>query len=96
MHDGELAKGKKRGRARNAPMFDQTLRQPCCTGLAAGGCGAAHQLARFIYTMLFKGEEYTDQGQTSCQERCREQVLRQLSQRANKLGMQLVAVAQPV
>jgi polyhydroxyalkanoate synthesis regulator phasin len=50
---------------------------------------AAHKLARLIYTMLTKGEEYTDQGQAY-----RERVLRQLSQRANKLGMQLVAAPQ--
>ena len=52
---------------------------------------AAHKLARLIYTMLTKGEEYTDQGQAYYEERYRERVLRQLSQRANKLGMQLVA-----
>ena len=48
-----------------------------------------------VFTMLTKGEEYTDQGQAYYEERYRERVLRQLSQRANKLGMQLVAVAQP-
>ena len=55
---------------------------------------AAHKLARLIYAMLTKGEEYTDQGQTYYEERYRERVLRQLSQRATKLGMQLVAVPQ--
>jgi hypothetical protein len=55
---------------------------------------AAHKLARLIYTMLTKGEEYTDQGQAYYEERYRERVLRQLSQRANKLGMQLVAAPQ--
>jgi hypothetical protein len=44
--------------------------------------------------MLTKGEEYTDQGQAYCEERYRDRVLRQLSQRANKLGMQLVAAPQ--
>ena len=51
-------------------------------------------LARTVawqYTMLTRGEEYTDQGQDYCEERYRERVLRQLSQRAQKLGMQLVA-----
>jgi transposase len=57
---------------------------------------AAHKLARLIYTMLTKGEEYTDQGQAYYEERYRERVLRQLSLRANKLGMQLVAAPQPV
>ena len=55
---------------------------------------AAHKLARLIYTMLTKGEEYTDQGQAYYEERYRERVLRQRSQRASKLGMQLVAVPQ--
>ena len=56
---------------------------------------AAHKLARLIYTMLTKGEEYTDQGQDYYQERYRERVLRQLSKRAEKLGMRLVATEQP-
>ena len=52
---------------------------------------AAHKLARLIYTMLTKGEEYTDQGQDYYEERYRQRVLRQLNQRAEKLGMKLVA-----
>jgi len=56
---------------------------------------AAHKLARLIYTMLTKGEEYTDQGQDYYEERYRERVLRQLSQRAQKMGMMLVAAEQP-
>ena len=52
---------------------------------------AAHKLARLIYTMLTKGEEYTDQGQAYYEERYRERVLRQLNQRATKMGMKLVA-----
>lgn len=56
---------------------------------------AAHKLARLIYTMLTKGEEYTDQGQAFYEERYRERVLRQLSQRAQKMGMKLVAEEQP-
>jgi transposase len=55
---------------------------------------AAHKLARLIYTMLTKGEEYTDQGQDYYEERYRERVLRQLSQRAQKLGMKLVTTEQ--
>lgn len=57
---------------------------------------AAHELTRLIYIMLTKGEENTDQGQAYYEEHYRERVLRQLSLRANKLGMQLVAVPQPV
>jgi transposase len=56
---------------------------------------AAHKLARLIYTMLTRGEEYTDQGQEYYEERYRERVLRALSQRAAKLGMQMVPIAQP-
>ena len=51
---------------------------------------AAHKLARLIYTMFTKGEQYTDQGQDYYEERYRERVLRQLSKRAEKLGMRLV------
>jgi transposase len=57
---------------------------------------AAHKLARLIYAMLTKGEEYTDKGQDYYEERYRERVLRQLSKRAEKLGMTLVATAQPI
>ena len=56
---------------------------------------AAHKLARLIYTMLTKGQEYTDQGQEYYEERYRERVLRALSQRATKLGMQMVPISQP-
>ena len=56
---------------------------------------AAHKLARMIYTMLTKGEEYTDQGQEYYEERYRERVLSALSQRAAKLGMKMVAIEQP-
>lgn len=55
---------------------------------------AAHKLARLIYTMLTRGEEYTDQGQAYYEERYRERVLRHLTQRAEKLGMKLVASEQ--
>ena len=56
---------------------------------------AAHKLARLIYTMLTKGEEYTDQGQDYFEERYRQRVLHSLSVRAEKLGMKLVANEQP-
>lgn len=51
---------------------------------------AAHKLARLIYAMLTKGEEYTDLGQQYYEERYRERVVRQLQRRANKLGMLVV------
>ena len=57
---------------------------------------AAHKLARLIYLMLTKGEEYTDQGQQYYEERYRERVVRSLSKRATELGMQLVPSTQPV
>jgi transposase len=56
---------------------------------------AAHKLARLIYVMLTRGEEYTDQGQQYYEERYRERVVRQLNKRANQLGFQLVPGAQP-
>jgi transposase len=56
---------------------------------------SAHELARLIYTVMTTGAEYTDQGQDYCEERYRERVLRALPQRAAKLGMQMVPIAQP-
>ena len=56
---------------------------------------AAHKLARLIYSMLTKGQEYTDQGQDYYEERYRERVLRSLSQRAAKLGLKMVPIEQP-
>jgi len=56
---------------------------------------AAHKLARLIYTMLTRGEEYTDQGQDYYEQRYRERVLRALSQRAAKLGMRMIPAEQP-
>jgi transposase len=59
---------------------------------------AAHKLARLIYSMLTKGEQYTDQGQAYYEERYRQRVLHNLNRRALQLGMTLVptaAAAQP-
>ena len=56
---------------------------------------AAHKLARLIYTMLTKGEEYTDKGQDYYEERYRQRVMHHLTKRAEKLGMQLVPIPQP-
>ena len=55
----------------------------------------AHKLARLIYTMLTRGEEYTDQGQDYYEERYRASVLRDLAKRAEKMGLKLVASEQP-
>ena len=57
---------------------------------------AAHKLARLIYAMLTKGEEYTDAGQDYFEERYRERVLRNHTERAKKLGMHIVPAPQPV
>jgi transposase len=57
---------------------------------------AAHKLARLIYLMLTKGEEYTDQGQDYYEERYRQRVLRHLAQRAKKMGMKLVSSDPPM
>ena len=54
---------------------------------------AAHKLARLIYSMLTKGEEYTDQGQAYYEERYRQRVLHNLNRRAQQLGMTLVPAA---
>ena len=54
---------------------------------------AAHKIARLIYTLLTRGQEYTDQRQDYYEERYRERVLGALSQRAAKLGMQMVPIA---
>ena len=51
---------------------------------------AAHKLARLIYAMLTKGQEYTDQGQDYYKERYRQRVLHNLNRRAQQLGMTLV------
>lgn len=51
----------------------------------------AHKLARLIYMMLTKGEEYTDQGQQYYEERYRERVLHHLAKKAEKMGLKLVS-----
>jgi len=58
-----------------------------CQGLCLSFVGVLvlpPKLARLIYTMLTKGEEFTDQGQEYYEERYRERTLRQLAQRAEK------------
>jgi len=54
---------------------------------------AAHKLARLIYTLLTKGQEYHDQGQNYFEELYRERVIKSLAKRAEKLGLKLVAAA---
>ena len=56
---------------------------------------AAHKLARLIYTLLTRGREYVDQGQDYYEARYRERVVNQLEQRAAKLGLRMVPIADP-
>lgn len=51
---------------------------------------AAHKLARMIYVMITRGQEYVDQGQAYYEERYRDRVVRQLTKRAKDLGLTLV------
>lgn len=55
---------------------------------------AAHKLARLIYAMLTKGEDYVDQGQDYYEKRYRDSMVKNLTQRAAKLGFTVVPVAQ--
>jgi len=54
---------------------------------------AAHKLARLIYAMLTKGQEYTDHGQAYYEERYRQRVVANLRRRAQQLGLQIVPIA---
>ena len=51
---------------------------------------AAHKLARLIYAMLTRGQQYTDQGQAYYEERYRQRVVANLTRRAQQLGLQLM------
>ena len=51
---------------------------------------AAHKLARLIYTMITKGEEYVDQGQAYYEERYRQRVEINLRRKAESLGLRIV------
>ena len=50
---------------------------------------AAHKLARLIYTMLTRGQEYTDQGQDYYEEQQRERSIAALKRRAADLGFSI-------
>lgn len=56
-------------------------------GKAITAC--AHKLARMIYAMMTKGEEYVDEGQAYYEEKYRERVIKNLEKRAEQLGYQL-------
>ena len=55
---------------------------------------AAHKLARLVYHMITKGEEYVDQGQEHADRRFHENAIRQLQHKASKLGLQLIPAQQ--
>jgi hypothetical protein len=63
-------------------------------GKAVTAC--AHKLARLIYAMLTKGEEYVDQGQAQYEEKYRQRVIKNLTKRAEQLGFQLIPVPEGV
>ena len=54
----------------------------------------AHKLARLIYTLLTKGEEYVDQGQAQYEECYRQRAVMTLTKKAQQLGFQLIPVAE--
>ena len=51
---------------------------------------AAHKLARLIYTLLTKGEQYVDRGQQYYEERYRQRLMVHLNRKAVALGLRLV------
>lgn len=63
-------------------------------GKAVTAC--AHKLARVIYVMLTKGEEYVDQGQAHYEEKYRQRVIKSLTKRAEQLGFQLIPVPEGI
>jgi transposase len=49
----------------------------------------AHKLARLIYTLLTKGQEYVDRGEEYYEERYRERVIYHLTKKASAMGFTL-------
>ena len=49
----------------------------------------AHQLARLIYAMLTRGEEYVDRGMEIFEEQRRQREIKNLQRRARRIGMTL-------
>ena len=49
----------------------------------------AHQLARLIYAMLTRGEEYVDRGMQTFEEQRRQREIKNLQRRAPRIGMTL-------
>ncbi|MGZ5601117.1 MAG: hypothetical protein ACXWFX_11050 [Methylobacter sp.] len=53
-------------------------------------------MARLIYAMLTKGQEYVDQGQEYYEEKYRQRVIKNLTKRAEQIGFQLTPMAESV
>ena len=53
----------------------------------------AHQLARWICSMLTKGQSYVEQGMDAYEARSQDRQLRALERKARKLGLKLVKAA---
>ena len=53
----------------------------------------AHQLARFIYAMLTKGQPYVEKGIEAFEARTQDRQLKALQRKAQKLGFELVEAA---
>ncbi|MDO9424707.1 MAG: transposase, partial [Methylobacter sp.] len=56
----------------------------------------AHKLARLIYAMLAKGEEYADQGQEYYEEKYRQRVIKNLTKRAEQVGFRLTPMPEGI
>jgi len=56
---------------------------------------AAHKLARLIYLMLTRGEQYVDRGQAYYEERHRQRVVASLQRKAASLGLRLTPCDNP-
>jgi len=59
-------------------------------GTPAAVTATAHKLARIIYALLSKGEEYVDIGQEAFEEQYRQRALANLQRNARRLGFDLV------
>lgn len=78
--------------ARSDSALGAFLRRKAHTRLGMPGAitATAHKLATRIYAMLRYGTEYVAQGADEYERAHRDQLLRSLQRRANKLGLQLV------
>ena len=54
-----------------------------------GNTAVAHKLARMVYFMMTRGEEFVDQGQQRYEEQQRERSIAALKRRAAALGFRI-------